>query len=325
MKRVAASSLLLYALLAPGVSAQQVADSDFKFANPAPAFAEGQGPVVCIDEAHNNFHTAGGRYASFADLLRGDGYRVESSTAPFTAESLAGCRVMVIANAMDAKNQGNWAYPHASPFSQEEIVAVFQWIRGGGALLLIADHSPMAGAAADLGAMLGVGFLDGYARVNPGGGELPDVFTLEGGGLGAHAVTRGRVAKESVAAVGTFTGSAFRASLEFMPLLTLPDTAVVEFRWSQSLGDDAPPREEWPRIAVAGWLQGAARALGHGRVVVLGEAAMCTAQLFGPERRPMGMNHPGAPQNPQFCLNTVRWLSGVLEPPPPEGETKPDN
>ncbi|MCH7766830.1 MAG: hypothetical protein IH916_09770, partial [Acidobacteria bacterium] len=45
----------------------------------------------------------------------------------------------------------------------------------------------------------------------------------------------------------------------------------------------------------------------------LGEAAMCTAQVSGPERRPMGMNHPKAPQNAQFCLNVVRWLSGLLD------------
>jgi hypothetical protein len=46
--------------------------------------------------------------------------------------------------------------------------------------------------------------------------------------------------------------------------------------------------------------------------VFLGEAAMCSAQLAGPQRGPMGMNHPWAPQNPQFCLNTVRWLTRVL-------------
>ena len=50
-----------------------------------------------------------------------------------------------------------------------------------------------------------------------------------------------------------------------------------------------------------------------GRVVFLGEAAMCTAQVSGAEKNPMGMNHPGANQNAQFCLNVVHWLDGVLE------------
>jgi len=47
---------------------------------------------------------------------------------------------------------------------------------------------------------------------------------------------------------------------------------------------------------------------GKGRVVIFGEAAMFTAQLQGPDRRPMGMNQPTAKQNPQFLLNVIHWL-----------------
>ncbi len=71
-------------------------------------------------------------------------------------------------------------------------------------------------------------------------------------------------------------------------------------------------REEMPVYPVGGWLQGGALRVGEGRAVVLGEAAMCTAQLAGPQRAPMGMNNPLAPQNAQFCLNVVHWLSGLL-------------
>ena len=48
---------------------------------------------------------------------------------------------------------------------------------------------------------------------------------------------------------------------------------------------------------------------GKGRVAVFGEAAMFSAQLAGPERRPVGMNKPEAPQNPQFLLNLIHWLT----------------
>ena len=44
-----------------------------------PAFETGKGPVVCVDETHNNFHTAVGTYLPFAELLRRDGYVVERS------------------------------------------------------------------------------------------------------------------------------------------------------------------------------------------------------------------------------------------------------
>lgn len=313
MRRIIAV-LLLAVLVGLRAGAQQVPDPNFRFANPSPAYQVGKGPVVCVDEAHFNFHTAEGRYKSFADLLRGDGYIVQPSKPAFTAESLAACRVMVIANASSEQNREDWAYPHVSSFSRDEIVAMFNWIRGGGALLLIADHSPFAGAAADLGAMLGAAFVDGYVEVNPEGNQMPDVFSIAAGGLRAHATTKGRSERESVTQVGTFTGSAFVLSQGFESLLVLPPAATNIFVWRQSLGQTAPPSEEWPRVSVAGWSQGAARTLGKGRVVILGEAAMCSAQLAGPEKFTMGMNHPKAAQNAQFCLNTVRWLSGVLAP-----------
>jgi hypothetical protein len=41
---------------------------------------------------------------------------------------------------------------------------------------------------------------------------------------------------------------------------------------------------------------------------------MFSAQLAGAERRPMGMNDPRAGQNPQFVLNVMHWLSGLIEP-----------
>ena len=41
---------------------------------------------------------------------------------------------------------------------------------------------------------------------------------------------------------------------------------------------------------------------------------MLTAQRAGPERRPMGMNAPGAEQNAQFALNILHWLSELIAP-----------
>ena len=89
------------------------------------------------------------------------------------------------------------------------------------------------------------------------------------------------------------------------------------------LGDDVEfllPEKAWefsertPRIAAAGWLQGAVLRLGKGRVAVFGEAAMFSAQISGSEKRPMGMNHPDASENARFLLNVFHWLSGLLPP-----------
>jgi hypothetical protein len=64
-----------------------------------------------------------------------------------------------------------------------------------------------------------------------------------------------------------------------------------------------------PRVRADGLLQGAAIEFGRGRVVLLGEAAMLSAQIGGAQRNRMGMNHPVAVQNAQFALNVLHWLS----------------
>ena len=309
MKRV----LMCVLLCAAPAMAQQVNDPDFKFANPKPSFAEGKGPVVCLDEAHNNYHTAEGRYKAFADVVRGDGFVFRSNLEKFSAESLAKCTVVVIANPANDENAigKTWAYPHPPAFTREETDAMFQWIRGGGSLLLIADHAPYAGAAAGLAAMLGAVMADGYASI-PREGQLPDIFSVQNQLLKPHAILRGRDGSDAVETVGTFTGSAFQVSAEFTSILVLPPGSTVLVRWVMNFGEAAPPQSEWPRIPVAGWSQGAARTLGKGRVMILGEAGMCSAQLAGPTKWQMGMNNPQAPKNAQFCLNTVRWLAGIL-------------
>jgi len=55
-------------------------------------------PLVRVDAAHYNFHTADKRYRPFAELLRNDGYRVEANTEPFADHSLDGVDVLVVAN-----------------------------------------------------------------------------------------------------------------------------------------------------------------------------------------------------------------------------------
>src|SRR5678815_137059 len=80
---IAAVSVLVPVVLA----AQQRADLGFDVSVAAPAYVKTH-PRVVIDEAHNNFHTAEGRYKPFATLLRNDGYDVNAGTTTFTSASL---------------------------------------------------------------------------------------------------------------------------------------------------------------------------------------------------------------------------------------------
>lgn len=303
-----AALFVLVPLAAATTRAQQVPDPNFKPPIAAPAYKEGRGPVVMVDEAHHNFHTAYGRYLAFAELLRRDGYRVVPNTSPFSEESLKRGRILVIANALNAQNLNNWTLPNPSAFTDAEVEAVRAWVKKGGALFLIVDHMPMPGAAERLGAAFGARWSNGFAMDETSRGN-PFVFRAADGSLKEHKITRGRRDEEKVETVATFTGSAFRVEGgEAEPLLVLRQPVV-----------SLEPQTAWQftpetkRLPVGGWYQGAVLRYGKGRVALFGEAAMFTAQLAGPNRAPMGMNNTTvAPHNPRFLLNVLHWLSGKL-------------
>ena len=310
MRRLGLGLLVLSLSVASPSAAQQVADSDFHPRVAHPAFASRRGPLVLIDEAHYNFHTADGRYAPFAELLRRDGYVVRSSRGKLSASSLRDAKILVIANALAERNRVNgsatdWGLPTPSAFTPAEVAAVTQWVEAGGALLLIADHMPFGGAASDLAQALGARFSNAFAFDGQVGKGLL-VFRRSDGSLRPHPITDGRSSDERVDSVAAFTGQAFQAEAD--PLMVIGPTVEA---WLPQVAWQFTP--DTPHQSVAGQFQGAVRRLGSGRVAFFGEAAMFSAQVAGPDRRPMGMNAPIAGQNAQFALNVLHWLSGLLD------------
>lgn len=307
LARMVMPAALALPSLCSTIYAQQVPDTEFKPKIEKPAFAEGKGPVVLLDEAHFNFHTASGRYQTFASLLRRDGYVVKASTAKFSKEALKDEQILVIANALNESNQNNWSPPNPSAFTEEEVAAVRDWVNAGGSLLLIADHLPFPGAADKLALAFGIHFNNGYAR-EPKSGPGPLTFDKAKGSLLDHPITQGRSTSESVDAVVTFTGSAFQVDNGEAILKFSGDAMAFMPRvFGEAFTNDTA------QTPIKGWLQGATIKVGKGRVAVFGEAAMFSAQLAGPNKAPMGMNAPAARQNPQFLLNVLHWLSGHLE------------
>jgi hypothetical protein len=286
--------------------AQQVPDRGYHPAIGQPRYATGKGPVVCVDEAHFNFHTLGERFWAFGELLRRDGFTLRASAGKFDAATLASCRVLVISNAQPS--DADWdTYPHPTPsaFTVGEIAAVHRWVDEGGSLLLIADHMPLAGAALRLASAFDVEFQDGFARRDPES-DAPDLFRRDDRTLRDHAITRGSSRAERVTVIRTFTGQAFRAP-HAEPLLVFRGGYV---EWMPDKPWDFS--SETRRFPIDGWLQGAVQRVGKGRAGFFGEAAMFSAQLAGPDKEPMGMNAPGAEQNFQFVLNVVHWLTETL-------------
>jgi hypothetical protein len=286
--------------------AQQVADPDFDTKVAKPAYTK-KHPKVFLDEAHHNFHTASGRYKPFADLISGDGYEVTPNTRKFSKETLKGCDVLVISNALGAALMGS---PEASnpAFTEDECDAVRDWVRAGGNLLLIADHAPMGAANETMGLRFGVEMSKGYTGdpVNHDKETGSDTFIRydpDNKLLGDHPITRGRDASEKISRVIAFTGQSLKGPEGSVAFMKLADTAV----------DLTPARQgaEAKQTSAAGRAQGIALKFGKGRVVVLGEAAMLSAQLAGPQKMKFGMNRPGI-DNRQLTLNIMHWLSRLI-------------
>ena len=118
-----------------------------------------------------------------------------------------------------------------------------------------------------------------------------------------------------------FGGQSLSVPLGAKPLLKFSPTAREsrtqdDLKLSlQAIRPGGPIVEEPHSKSTAGRAQGVAAQFGKGRVVILGEAALFSAQLLksgGPQPNfKFGMNTPGN-DDKQFALNVMHWLSGVL-------------
>lgn len=294
--------VLIICVLCVPAFAQQRPDPEFNTSVENPAYKR-EGPRVMFDEAHHNFHTTEGRYKPFVDLVLNDGYRVIRNRLPFSKTSLSSYKILVISNALGAEEDDDDG-ADKSAFTEEEIAAVNEWVKGGGSLLLIADHAPFGGAAAALASSFGVESSKGYTmdRENSVAGSPSHlIFSRENKLLGEHSITEGRGKDERLNLVRSFTGQSFTGPKDSVAILKLSDTAT-----------DLPNPQSQTSVSVAGHAQALALKFGKGRVVVQGEAAMISAQVSGPENRRMGMNVPGNDDR-QYALNVMHWLSGLLK------------
>lgn len=263
-------------------------------------------PVVLFDEAHYNVHTLGGNFRPFGELLRSDGYDVRAGRQRFSSASLAGIDVLAVVNAAGGSNPKLFGFNlvplrkgrrEAPAFEAAEVVALREWVANGGSLLLVADHYPFGSAAAGLAAAFGVTMHGGYAEVPSQNSTERIIYSRDNALLANTPIADGRDASERVRSVASFTGQSLDAA-NGVALLTLPADAVEYV---------PPPPKFHPQKA--GAMQAVAIPYGKGRVVVIGEAGMLTAQIDGGER--FGMNVAGF-DNRQFVLNVMHWLSRVL-------------
>jgi hypothetical protein len=300
--RVLLSVALLVLLSAPALT-QQIADPRFNAKVESPAFSKNF-PRVLFDEAHNNVDTTTGRYKPFADLLFNDGFHLAVNRQPFTKASLQTFKILVIVNPLGAEDADEDG-ADGPAFTAAECAAVSDWLRGGGALLFVADQAPFAAAAEVLAQKLGIDLGKGQTTdpQNAAEGQAdPSVIAYSRLNqlLGDHAILNGRSEAERISRVVVFSGESLKGPEGSELLFKVGDAAVDKFA--------SPARE----VSARGRAQGLALRLGKGRVVALGDAAMLSAQLTGSDNQPFGMNIPGS-DNRQLALNIMHWLAGLLK------------
>lgn len=301
--------VLVFCITLFSCTGQQRPDRDYDVTVMTPAFNKTH-PKVLFDNAHNNFHKSNGTYSPFVNLIRNDGFKVKPNKKPFTSELLTSCDILVISNAKGKKQKGD------SAFTDAECSTIADWVNSGGALLLIADHYPFGGAVESLSQKFGVHMFNGETADSiffVGNEHFRDklVFSRENGLLGDNLVCNGSNPFEYLSRVVSDRGQS----------LSIPDNSIVLLRLSDKSYHSLPD-SVWHKgsktftrfadpVSAAGNCQGLALKHGNGRIVILGEAAMITAQVYEGEK--FGMNTTGN-DNRQFALNIMHWLAKKLDP-----------
>ncbi len=285
---------------------QPIIDSLFRVPIDKPFFKEDFGPKVLIDEAHNNVHKKEGGLYTLTRMMEDDGALVFANDRNFTSKLLNKYDILIIVNALHDSNVGNWQNPCPSAFTKKEIDAVEQFVKEGGSLLFVADHMPLGGAAQDLAERFGVEWSNSFAMQN-GKHWPPSVFDRNTKTLLGSPVTDNTEYGKKVVRIGTFTGSVFKTPNDAVPFLVYDNSHAIlmpEVAWRFN--------KNTKNENAQGWVQGACMEYGEGKMVLLGEAAMITAQLRGKTK--IGMNSPDAPENAQLALNIFRYLAAQKIP-----------
>lgn len=303
------------------LSAQQINDAAFETAQEVdslarPAFARGAGPLVLYDTAHFNPPLNEGRYKAVSDLLRADGYEIVAGRIPFDSLQPSPYRILFMVTPFAADRAVDRAAAAQPVFSEGEAAAIEAWVRRGGSLLFVVGHEPSGAAHASLARRFGVELRNGTAMDSTPANNWVDghpgcrgclKFTRENGLLRSHAINLGRDSSERVSSVISAAGQSVRSSSESHVLLAMGSAAFDVLATKDT-------------VSARGRAHAVALSFGAGRVVVIGDGSILSGFTYGPESPRFRRWWPKDPDNRQFTLNVMHWLSGLF--PEPQGPGK---
>lgn len=311
----AAALALLVVCSPPLAQDRQTAVTEYTYTNENPAYEAQRGPRIVIHR-YVSPYLQRGAFEPFAALAETDGFQAQWLDGPLTAERLADTEILAIVNAYSRSGAGDYrrysTMDVPSIYSEEELDLIVSWVKEGGALLLLADHSPFAGGTIALASRFGAVYMTGHALRSDSISENKHVNidfrrTPEGpnqGKLNAHPIADGALGLGKIEHFFAFGGQAIIPPAGATNLLQIPQgfEAILTFRLTEEFYSA-------PRIDAGGLSQGMAMTFGEGRVAIFGEAGGFTAQRID-DGEPFGLTDPDADENAEFVLSTLRWLAG---------------
>lgn len=277
-------------------------DNDFDVSVNNPMLKEIK-PKVYFDESHNEHHNISTTYRPLANLISNDGCVVKANQKSISKNVLSEADIYVIATAMGKEDPGD-----KSPFSQDEIDELESWVHNGGSTLIITEHYPFGLAMLPLLNKFGVtvhnGFTEDTLLTNHSVRDALQFEKSKGNLNATHPIF------DNVERINTFTGSSVKGDSTWTPLLIF-STAAQNFNVKVDVkregGDITTSVTYADFYSAKGYYQGICKQYGKGRIVVLAESALLTAQIDKNGNK-FGMNIPET-DNKQFTLNIIRWLS----------------
>ena len=279
-----------------------IADNDFDVSVSAPTYSSNR-PKVLFDEGHNNIHKTTGTYKPFAALIKNDGCDLVATDKQITSEVLSGFDIYIISNA-----RGTGDLNDTPAFTKQECNSIQEWVNKGGSLLLITDHYPMGSAVELLANKFGVEMQKGMVQDSiyhdkSSTDESQLEFSRENKLLADYEITKG------INKVITFTGQSIKCNDSCISFLNLSDVAYDLSPKTEVIKDGNDTRVnvsfDNPQSA-KGRSQGLSLKYGKGKVIVLGEAAMLSAQLTRDDLK-FGMSVNS--DNKKLALNIIHWLA----------------
>jgi hypothetical protein len=267
---------------------------------------EGEGPWILVDLYHSrlqnhedyrlgkwdyDYQGIYGYYRAF-EHLTDHGYKTRSiREMPLSAARLDGFDVLFI-NLVDAGRP---------KFSDAEYEAIQQWVRDGGGLFVIADHTNVYRSSERLNPLLEpMGIEIGYHTAV----DYPPEFSVNGTAwlmlwdFDRHYVTRGvdMISPQTGGPIFGDYGVAWTSSRSFADYWDEEETHGFYGNWTFDGDAELEPRGPLAMVA--------ARDYGDGRVVVVGDQ-----NIFGDAWLHFGNNF-------ELMMNTFQWLAGLENAPP---------